>query len=95
MRETTFVAESQGDWRDWKDPEIHRFKPESLHGNLLPLRTNGVLVKARRMSDDVLVLVHLVNIEPIEAYVKPKPPKPPTTRRSKVKSELEFLQDLL
>jgi hypothetical protein len=98
MQDTALPALYRGIWRS-VEPIIHRFKPESLHGNVLPLQTNGVMMLCKRMHDGATVLLHATNIEPIpvprerKQRTPSKPDRP--ARHSELKAVINILEGLL
>ena len=99
MHEPALPALYRGIWREAKNQTPHRFKPDNLHGNLLPIKTNGVMTLCKRVHDGSTVLVHAANIEPIPNLRPIKPPsrKPtePRARRTELREVINILEGLI
>lgn len=98
MHEPALPALYRGIWREAKDPSPHRFKPEGIHGNLLPLKTNGIMTLCKRAHDGATILVHASNIEPIP-NLRPRTtpsraPTEPRARRTELREVINILEGL-
>lgn len=79
--------------------DTHRFIPADIHGDLLPILTNGVMTQVKRVHDGAFLIVHNSNLELIKPIdLAPRRSSARSSRPSKKSlalAELDFLKDLL
>lgn len=89
--ETYFPCYRIGDWRDYK-PRLP-LEVRGIQGDVMPHRTNGVLVGVIRINDGVQLLVHASNIlaNNTENFAKDQPTaaKPRLTKLPSIPKQLE------